>query len=454
MTGNLVLLNTYIVPVLKRFRASPTGRQSGKNAAYSLSEYLLVPILYLVATPFFVKHLGLEQYGIWMLINSIIGVTGAINFGFGDATLRFVSMYRGRRENQAVVRVVQSSFSISLLIALVSGLVLFLCAPILVGQVFKISPTQNILAIRAFQLGAILIGVRVIEMLFGAVFRGFERYDLSAMATLAVRVSVVLSSLILIFSGFGLQTILIITLIFSLIGLLVQGSIIGKLMDAPPWIPRWDQGKIREMFGFGVYSWLQSMAGLLFSQSDRIVIGSMLGMPALGIYSVCLQLAQQVHAVLAASFSVLFPLTSRRRETADSGSLLETTKLLICLNIAAAILLALPLILFGDVVLAFWIGPSFAVQGGTILRLLAVAFLALSTNIVIYYILLGAGDVKFVSLINILAGIVCLITTIVLVPAAGLKAAAFGKFCYAAITGLSYFRLTRVLGIKELESAL
>ena len=60
--------------------------------------------MYLAATPLLVKGLGLDLYGLWMLINSIVVMAGTVNLGFGDATLRFVSVCHGRGEAAPIVR--------------------------------------------------------------------------------------------------------------------------------------------------------------------------------------------------------------------------------------------------------------------------------------------------------------------------------------------------------------
>jgi len=98
--------------------------------------------------------------------------------------------------------------------------------------------------------------------------------------------------------------------------------------------------------------------------------------------------------------------------------------------------------------LALWMGHDFMAQGTTVLRLLACAFFILSMNVALHYILLGAGDIKFVSLTNIIGGALSLIATIALVPVAGINAAAVGRFIYGAIVSLNFSRVAKVLGVS------
>lgn len=88
-----------------RYR-STDFRRSSLNAAYSTADYLILPILWLIATPIFVSHLGFEQYGIWMLVNTFLGFSGIMAFGLSDATIKFVSKYRGLDDEPGIARVI------------------------------------------------------------------------------------------------------------------------------------------------------------------------------------------------------------------------------------------------------------------------------------------------------------------------------------------------------------
>ena len=45
--------------------------QNFKNSFWNFVNALIYPLVLLIATPYFIHDLGVEQYGIWMLMNSI-----------------------------------------------------------------------------------------------------------------------------------------------------------------------------------------------------------------------------------------------------------------------------------------------------------------------------------------------------------------------------------------------
>src|SRR2546430_7983748 len=161
----------------------PVADRSARNAAYSAADYLLSPLLMIGAAPFLVARLGLAQYGIWMLVNALVGTAAVVPMGLGDATVKFVSSYRapgGGGGEHGVVRVVRSTLTVSALLGLLVAAIVITSAPWLAGAVFKIAAHDRDLAVRAIQLAGVGLVIRSIDSVFLSTLRGYERYDLAA----------------------------------------------------------------------------------------------------------------------------------------------------------------------------------------------------------------------------------------------------------------------------------
>jgi len=110
----------------------------------------------IIATPSLVRRLGLEQYGVWMLIHALVGTTGVFSTGFGDATIKYVSLYRGRTDPRGMRHFLGASLAASALHGSIVGAALFLSASALVRHVFKIEPQHHASAILAIQIAALV----------------------------------------------------------------------------------------------------------------------------------------------------------------------------------------------------------------------------------------------------------------------------------------------------------
>ena len=105
----------------------------------------------LVAAPFLVHRLGLSQYGIWMLVNAILGSMGTLSMGFGDATVKYVSAYRGQNNLVGVEHTIRATLTINVLWADCSACWYGSSRRTLSITFSRLSPPSTALAFRQFE---------------------------------------------------------------------------------------------------------------------------------------------------------------------------------------------------------------------------------------------------------------------------------------------------------------
>src|ERR1700722_17146382 len=157
--------------IVDRFRQSSTGktltalgtsrnfRESSGNAFYSIAEYIAQPLSMLAAAPFLVHKLGLQQYGIWMLVSAILGSMGILSTGFGDATVKYVSTYRALNDFAGVERTIRATLTINALLGGLFGLLIWIAAPYTVDHIFKIDPDFYSTTVLALRISAIILAI-------------------------------------------------------------------------------------------------------------------------------------------------------------------------------------------------------------------------------------------------------------------------------------------------------
>ncbi|PWT74122.1 MAG: hypothetical protein C5B60_07250 [Chloroflexi bacterium] len=445
MAKLVTTLGVIVDPFWQRIRSSIPTLGRGANVFFSVCEYVVVPVLYFAATPILVRALSLDSYGIWMLVASIVGVAGCLDIGLGDAMIRFVALYRGHQDRSAIVRGVRSALGVTFSPTICVGLVVGAGAPFLADRVFMIPLELRDTAVSCINLGAWLLMIRMVETIFSGTIRGYERYDLAAMVSIGIRAATLFLSLVLAFQGYGIYSILLASVMVASCGLIVQGAIVRSLIEASPWKIELHRGELRAMLGFGVYAWLQTVAWTMFSYADRLLIGAFLGTSALAVYSVCLQLAQPIHGAISAGFSVLFPGVSRRLGASGIHGLWDDSTSLIKVSVVGSLILALPVFYFADTILTVWMGREFMEQGTTLLRLLVGSSFVLGVQVVPYFVLIGAGDIRFLSLVSVMGMGASLIATTLMIPITGITAAAYGRLVGNAVATVNFVRLKKIV---------
>lgn len=431
---------------INALRASRNFRESAQNACYSIAEYIAQPVSMLLAAPFLVHKLGLDQYGIWMLVSAILGSMGILSTGFGDATVKYVSTYRGQNNPAGVERTIRATLTINTALGGLFGLIVWILAPYSVKHVFKIDAGLHLASIQAIRISAIILVIRSIESVFVSALRAFERYGPPVKLNVFLRSIVVLSAVVLAAMGRGVVAIMLATLFWSALIVALQAVAAVRVVGTLNPLPTLSPPALREVFSFGCFSWIQALAGVVFSYADRFLVAVMLGTAPVAIYVLCVQATQPIHGLASAAFNFVFPHISSRHEAGEVHAPSRVFRLALLSSLSLSLVLSAPLALFGKRLLIIWMGGAFADQAYSVLVLLAVAHIVLAVNVVPHYTLLALGRVRFVSIVNIGGGVLSLAAAAWLISPIGLAGAAIGRLVYGVATILNLLAVKAELG--------
>ena len=372
-----------------------------KNSIWNIAEVVLYPLGLLVATPLFINRLGVDQYGIWMLANSIIASIGVLNVGLGDATIKYISKYKALNKPDAIHKVVQSNYTIYLGLSILLGLVgIGLAFCIHQFNWFNIPIDTHDLMIALVPIGSITLGFRFLEQVFVATFKGFERYDISAKLLLASKGSILISNVVLVIFGFSLIHIFVFTAILSLTVLIVEIFFVKRYIPAFSFVPKLDRVITKEVVGFGLWSWIQSVFSIATAQLDKFIVASFAGVRILAFYSIGYMIYTQLHNVFAACANWLFPFVSAKIEKNEKVEPIYHKARFALLIAGLSIILALFLI--KDVLFLGWLGEEVYQQSKPFI----IGFMAYEAlmvmSIIPYYFLSGSGLPKLNAFLELI----------------------------------------------------
>jgi len=273
-------------------------------------------------------------------------------------------------------------------------------------------------------------------------------------ASVGVRSLSLCSAVVVTYLGMSLQAILTMSIAVSVMGLLIQGMLAAYLVRSSPGKTQPQEKQWQEMFKFGMFAWLQTITWVVFSHADRLIIGSFLGTAALAVYSVCLQLAQPIHGVIAAGFSVLFPVVSRRMESPNVAGLARDLKDLMKLNVVCSLALTIPGFLLAGPLLVLWMGQDFMIQGTSVLQWLVVACLLQAIQVVPHFILMASGDMKFLSITSVVGLGTTLGVITLFLPVVGIMGVVLGRLAGGIVECLLFLRVAAILKCRISEPSM
>jgi O-antigen/teichoic acid export membrane protein len=330
--------------------------QLKKNTIWSMLDLGIYPVMMILATPVFIKHLGYEQYGVWMMVSTINQFMYVLNFGLGDSTIKIISVNRAFENTSLIAAGINRNWSQALLISLIS--VILGIAVSWSGMIeywFHI-PEHLIDSTRlVLILAFISTGVKFCEMVLLSILKGYERFDISAQMSLVSKNTVVLASVFLALYGYPLYIIFSATVMINVANILAQLIVIKKRLPFLNFMPSSIKGKTiagKDQFWY----WLQSVIGLIGFLSDRIVVGYFTNLKILGLYSLASLIGSQIHNALTALGAFMFPKVAYEHSLKkDTLQMYYNSRFVIN---GSGWLIILVLTVSGDLIFKLWLGEE------------------------------------------------------------------------------------------------
>ncbi|MCE2894907.1 MAG: oligosaccharide flippase family protein [Flammeovirgaceae bacterium] len=375
--------------------------RSLSNAAWSSAEAVIYPLLMIVATPIFIQKLGVELYGIWMLVNSITATIGVLNVGLGDATIKFVSKYLALGDRKGLVKIIGASYSIYLALCFVAISVSLVISFLIKNyDLFGIPKAHRLTIFFTIQIASITLGLKFIEQIFLAVFKGFERYDLAAKISIIGKISIIIVNILLAYLGYSLIIIFVSTCIVSFIYLVVEARLVYNFSGFNKFIPSYEKVYIKEIASFGVWTWALSVLSILTGQIDKFLVVSLSDIKTFAYYSVALTIFTQIHNFFSASISWIFPIVSRK---IHQNERIDVFYFEVQFFFIASVTFSLIVFYFIKTpLISFWLGPIIFGKVNHFIDAFVVLNFIMACTIAPYYFLNGSGNFKLNTIFNVI----------------------------------------------------
>jgi O-antigen/teichoic acid export membrane protein len=420
-------------------------RRHIENAAYGVLDYAAYPIGMIVVAPVVLHRLGLAEYGIWTVATAAVSTGGIIASGFGDANIHHVARLRGSGALVAMHTAVRTMIGINLALGTLLAIAGWILASSAAPRLAPADLAQQRACLVCLRIASVLMLVRALESVAISTQRAFERYGPAVRVSIAVRLLTLALAAALAYAGHGVASIMEATAALLALGAWVQFSRLRRLLGSMSFLPAFDRDTIRTLCSFGFFSWLQAVAGVIFGQVDRLLLGVSLGAVAVASYALCIQLAQPIFGVASSGLHFLFPYLSGRAASMSAAELRRTlTKVFACnfLLVAAGAALLLGL---GRTMLEAWAGADVARAATPILPLIVFGSALLGLSVTGTYALLALGRVRTVAWMSLAAGACMLMMMGMMISRSGVRGVVIARLGYGCSSLLLYVPLLHTL---------
>lgn len=373
-----------------------------QNSFYNLCGFSAQTILLLIITPILIAKMGVQQYGLWMIANSILGAIGILDMGLGMGITKYIAEYSYKKNIEGLSSTAYGSLIFYIVIGLLLTLPLYRNM-LYVVSFLKVSPEKAVYAQKSLQIVAFGLVPALLIQAGLSLILGLQRFDIVNILSFGKSVAVQISA-ILVFGWYGriyevLIGQVIILWITSVIILFVSFRLLHKV--GLICYVSWYYGKTLITFSSQIF--LQNIGGRIFSSLDKLVVGRVLGFEAVTYYSIGTDVASKIVQVNASIFQSFLPSASEAVAVGNYKKLYSLFKKGMFSSTLLNVMLGSIIIILSKSFLQYWISIDFMAKSLSMFRILILIYAFFSICTPAYYLANGMG-IPWICTFGSLAG--------------------------------------------------
>lgn len=374
--------------------------------------------------PFIVSHVGKEIYGVYLIVISVTGYFGLLDFGVMSALTKYVSEYHGKGDFKGISRIINASFSFYVIVGSLISLLLFLTS-LYFTHFFKIEPA-NIPIMRNLFISASLASLIVWPMsTFRGTIQGLNMWGVDVAVNIFNQVLLALATFLMLTNGYGIVELFIVMQILTVLGNLILYQIARQRTGLRILFPYTEMATFKFIFNFSFFMFLSSLIALFLYQAHNIIIGYFISMSAVSVYAVAYNLQNYFRVINSTIGGPSWIVASQMEGAYDyvrqKQLLLKGTKLMSAVFLPIIIIV----FVFAEPFINYWMGPAFR-DSVIPARIIIIFWMFNGTSELATGLLSAKSIVRKPLLILFVAAVLNMLISIIFIKSLGIIAVALG----------------------------
>lgn len=382
-----------------------------RNSLFNILGWLWVSLLTMFSVPFMISKLGVEGYGVLILVTTMMGYFAFLDLGLTDSVVRFVAEAKARNDIIYMNQIVGSSLVFYLGVGCIGASIIYFGVNFFVTKVFTIPLALQGVAKFGILLSSVGFIVNMLLSVVAKVSEGLQRFDVSNKITVLFSTITVGGNIVILLIGYRLYSLFIFNFMVSLFSLSAFIIVNIKIQQGLRFFPAFSSTIFKKMLSFGVNTFVARFESFVTSNINTFFITSLLGTAALTVFSIPFRLVGRINSLLYRLSYTLFPLASEFAAQSNHDQLIVIYMKVSRVVLICSVIFHLPCIFFSHEILLLWLGRELADQGWKVMLLMSGSLLLTALTIVPSLVTNGIGKPQ----INTMAATLTLLLNIVLV---------------------------------------
>lgn len=372
----------------------------------------LVGLLY---TPYMLRMMGQSEYGLYSLVTSVIAYLTIMDFGFGNAVIRYTARFRAQgktQEQSEMFGMFMVLYTVIGFLAFIAGLVLYFNVDAMFGNTMtadELDKARIMMLILTFNLA-----VTFPFSIYNSIITAYEDFVFQKLLNV---IRIILNTVVMICllkMGYKAIAMVIVHTVFNLLTLLLNYIYCKHKLRVKFIYRKFKWGFLKEVAIYSFWIFLNAIMDKIYWGTGQFVLGAVSGTTAISIFAVGITLSGMYMSFSTAISSVFLPKVSAM--VAKNSSEKEISDLFIRTGRIQYIVMAFILsgfIIFGKDFIRIWAGPEYGDTYIITLMFFVALLFPLIQNMGIT-VLQARNQMKFRSILYIIIAVVSLGLQIIL----------------------------------------
>jgi len=403
-------------------------RKAGAVLSYSI--IILNTLVGLLYIPYMLRKMGQNEYGLYALVASVIGYLTILDFGFGNAVIRYTAKFRaeGKEDKQSPM------YGMFILLYSLIGVIALLAGCILYFNVDNIFGKS--MAVWELDKARILMIIMVLNIAFTfplSVFRGIiTAYEDFIFIRVIQLVRIVLNTVVMIILlsyGYKAISMALVMTFFNFATLIINYLYSKHRLKIKIQFKHIEFGFLREVLLYSFWIFLNIIMDKIYWSTGQFVLGAISGTVAVAVFAVAIQLETMYMSFSTAISGVFLPKVTSMISTGSGNKKISDLFIRIGrVQNYVVLFIVMGFMIFGQQFIYYWAGKNYSDAYYIALMFFVALLVPLIQNIGIL-ILQAKNQLKFRSLLYVCIALFCLALQIPLAKYYG------GIGCAIAISG-------------------
>ncbi len=338
--------------------------QLKKGAVLNYLTIILTNIVGLLLTPFILRYLGKDEYGIFITIGALVGTISILDFGLNNTIVRFVAKYKAEKDKKGEENFLATTMIIYMMISFLVLVAGFFFYSNIETYFTKMNEEEIKIAKIMFVILIFNLAIKLPGGSFTGICSGYEAFVFPK--TLNI-VRYVIRSLtvvgVLLYGGRSIALVIVDT-IFNMSVIAVTAYYVFKKLKVRFKLHSFKKSFVAHILKYSVWVFVFSLVSLFQWKAGHWVLGRISPPSVLTIYGIGITLGTYYGAFSTAISGVFLPRATQMSVGNATGEQLTDMMIKIGrLSFIALMFILIAFALYGRQFVFLWVGDTIGEEG-------------------------------------------------------------------------------------------